>query len=516
MKNLKYILLSITILSGSCKKFLVEEPFSLKTPSELLQTESSAQAFVIGLYDKLSNTPNSRSFSAGLLVVANFGTDDFAGKGNTSQAYADYMNYTYTSSEETLDLIWKNFYAGINQASDIINNIPSSPLSDASKNKYGAEAKFMRAFFYFYFVRMFGGVPLITTATTSLDPNAFNTKRASIQEVYNQIIKDLKEAAPMLPEVSQTPAGRATRGAALAMLTKVYLTMASYGKYKSVAGYEWVNVPEAFTNAVSTGQQVLAIPDYALLSDYGSIFEVPTENNPETIFSVQFEGSSKVSGKGGGLANLFAPASNGDINLSRGGQNNARPTQNLINKYATGDTRKTRNIVNFSYKGCVEVPGATTLALTYAGKFRKPCGFDGQHFSDPINLPLFRLADVMLMVAEADAELNNGAATARALKLVTDLRVKRYLSTVVPSAPTGNFLDFIFDERSRELCYEGQRWFDLVRTGRLINAVKSTLLSVSTTTAPANIQPKHYLYPIPLNEILNNAAIDVTDQNPGY
>jgi hypothetical protein len=172
--------------------------------------------------------------------------------------------------------------------------------------------------------------------------------------------------------------------------------------------------------------------------------------------------------------------------------------------------------VNFSYNGCTEVPGPTTPAATFAGKFRKPCGFNGQHFSDPINVPLLRLADVMLMVAEASAESNNGAATPLALELVTALRVKRYLPTVTPAAPTGNFLDFIFDERSRELCYEGQRWFDLVRTARLINAVKATVLSTATTTAPVNIQPKHYLYPIPINEILNNSAIEITDQNPGY
>jgi len=514
MKNIKFLLLAITILLGSCNNFLEEEAYSFKNPAELLQTEASAEAYMIGVYDRLSNRPFGKSFGQGLLVVANFGTDDFSGKGAANQIYGDYMNYTFTPAEERLDLIWNNFYSGINQASAIINNIPASPSSEATKNKLGSEAKFMRAFYYFYLVRMFGGVPLITEETTSLD--ALNTPRASIEEVYTLILKDLTEAAPLLPAVNQTPAGRATKGAALALLTKVYLSMAAYGKYKPLAGYEWVNVNEAFTKAVTTGQQVIDMPDYALLSNYGSIFEVATENNSEIIFSVQMHGSSQVSDEGSWLANFFAPASVGDINVSRGGMNHARPTRNLINKYATGDTRKTWNIVNFSYNGCTEVPGPTTLAQTFTGKFRKPCGYDGQHFSDPINVPLLRLADVMLMVAEASAELNDGAATPIALQLVTSLRTKRYLATVVPAAPTGNFLDFIFDERSRELCYEGQRWFDLARTGRLINAVKATQLATATTTAPANIQTKHYLYPIPLNEILNNAAIDFTDQNPGY
>ncbi len=120
----------------------------------------------------------------------------------------------------------------------------------------------------------------------------------------------------------------------------------------------------------------------------------------------------------------------------------------------------------------------------------------------------------MLMVAEAEAEGNGGNATVNGLALVAKLAAKRY--TVAPEPPTGDFLDFIFEERSRELCYEGQRWFDLARTGRLVNAVKSTQVTISTTVAGANIKPTHYLFPIPQNEIDNNSAISNADQNPGY
>lgn len=509
MKNLKYIYyICILIFLFSCKKFLEEVPYSFKTPSNLLQTEATAETFIIGVYDKLSTSPNGKSFRQGLLIVANFGTDDFSGKATNNQTYGDFMNYTFTAVEERFDLIWNNFYAGINQASDIINNAPSSPLPETVKTRIGAEAKFMRALFYFYLVRMHGGVPLVTKETTSLAD--LNTKRASIEEVYNQIIKDLSEAAPALPEVNAIPAGRATRGAALSLLTKVYLTMGSYGKYKSVAGYEWVNTTDAFTKAAATGMQVLSIADYMLVDNYGSIFETATENGPEIIFSVQMEGNALIHNEGSWVANLFAPARIGDINLSRGGLNHARPTENLINRYALTDTRKAWNIAEFGYKGCQEV----AQNQIYAAKFRKPCGYDGQHYSDPINFPLLRLADVMLMVAEAEAEANGGAATPNGLALIAQLRAKRF--TTPPEAPTGNFLDFIMDERSRELCYEGQRWFDLARTGRLIDAVKSTQLTTGRTTAPANIKPMHYLYPIPQNEIDNNSAIANEDQNPGY
>ncbi|HXI00814.1 MAG TPA: RagB/SusD family nutrient uptake outer membrane protein [Sphingobacteriaceae bacterium] len=509
MKNIKYIILTLVIIFTSCKKFLEETPYSFKSPSNLLQSEEAANAFIIGVYDRLSApNPFASSFRQGLLIVANFGTDDFSGKGAANQLYGDFMNYTFNATNNNLDLIWNNFYSGINQASGIINNIPTAPLKDATKTKIAAEAKFLRALFYFYLVRMHGGVPLVTKETTSLED--LNTKRASIQEVYQLIIKDLTEAAPSLPEAAATVPGRATRGAALALLTKVYLTMGSYGKYKSVAGYEWVNTTEAFKQAVNEGNKVLSISDYKLVSDYGSIFNPETENGPEIIYSVQMAGDATISDEGSFLANLFAPASIGNMDVSRGGQNHARPTRNLINKYAATDIIKAWNIANFGYNGCIEV----LQNQSYAAKFRKPCGYNGQHFSTSINFPLLRLADVMLMVAEAEVEANGGVSAPNAIILVNKLGAIRH--SIPPPSPMGNILDFIFDERSRELAYEGQRWFDLVRTGRLINAVKSTVLSTATTSAPANIKPIHYLYPIPQNEIDNNSAINNSDQNPGY
>ncbi|RZK65518.1 MAG: RagB/SusD family nutrient uptake outer membrane protein, partial [Pedobacter sp.] len=442
-------------------------------------------------------------------LVANFGTDDFSGKTINSVIWQEFMNYTYLATDYRLSEIWNNFYGAINQASDIIKNVPSSPFQQASKDRIVAEAKFMRALYYFNLVRMFGKVPLIIEPTSSLDN--LNHARNSTQEVFAQIILDLNEAAAVLPAASATPAGKATRGAALALLSKAYLFMGSYGKYKSVSGYDWVDVNQAFANSVNFGKQVLALPEYSLASSYPSIFQVETENNSEIIFSVQFEGSSSISGQGGFTVNNFGPAFVADaktgssLNNSRGGQANARPTKNLIARYATTDSRLAWNVAKVGYNVCTEV----TTTVSYAGKFRKPCGFNGQHFSDPVNFPLLRLADIMLVVAEADAELNNGVATALGLQLVTQLRTKRYAPNV-PGAITGNFLDFIFDERSRELCYEGQRWFDLQRTGRLINAVKSATLSIGTTSAPANIQPKHYLFPIPQNEIDNNSLISNT------
>lgn len=510
MKKIIRISLASIFFLTSCGDFLEEEPYSFLSPNNLFATEEGAEIAVVGVYETLSsNDPDILgSFNRGLLVVANFGTDDFNARDNNDNIVRDFDNYTFLPNDEMLDLIWKNLYSGINQATGIIEKLPESDIAADKKAQFIAEAKFLRGLFNFYLVRLFGGVPLVTTEVVSLANTS--QPRASIQDVYELIIKDFAEASVDLPGRDATPEGRATKAAALGFLTKVYLTLGSYSKYNPVPGYEWVNTSEAFSNAVDYGEQTLAIPDHVLTNSYADIFD--TENSAEIIFGAEMYGASGYNVDGSFVANLFAPQNQGNINASRGGQARAIPTLDLLNKYQEGDTRRTWNIVNFRYRGCDEVPHANT----YAGKYRKPCGYDGVHFATAHDIPLLRLADVMLMVAEADAELNGGVATARGLTLINELRTTRYAADVTPEEPTGDFLDFIMDERSRELAYEGQRWFDLVRTNRLIEAVMNVQPILGDPLGKNNIEEHHHLFPVPQNEIDNNAAIDNADQNPGY
>lgn len=519
MKTLKlyasYLAFVVFVIStSSCTKFLDERVFTDYDAENLLKTEEGVNSMLIGIYQRLSTADlTDGSFRKGLLVAANFGTDDFSGRVEDNAYYFEFNNYLLTSTTSILKESWENFYRAISQSSAIINSLPSNEdLDEDVKKHFIAEAKFMRGFYYFYLVRFFGGVPLVTTSTVALEEA--KRPRASIEEIYTQIIKDFEESVDDLPtEVAGLEIGRATKGAALGFLSKVYLTLASHAKYQSVSGFDWVDIDEAFEKSSAYGQQVLEMPQYSLISDYASIFDGSNENSSEIIFAAQMYGKAGINGNGSFAGNYFAPGNAGNILVSRGGQGHALPTLNLVERYESGDLRKGVNIAYFKYNGCEKEP---FTQFAYAGKFPTPCGFDGVAHSTPNNIPLLRLADVMLMIAEAEAELNNGVPNTLALKMMDDLRMERFGNNVPPPAPNTDFLDFLFDERSRELCYEAQRWFDLVRTKRLVDAVKEIRINRGTTSAPKNISDRNYLYPIPQAEILTNEMIGPQNQNPGY
>ncbi|WP_443938409.1 RagB/SusD family nutrient uptake outer membrane protein [Pedobacter sp. MW01-1-1] len=508
--KIKYVfaLFILSIVSVGCKDYLEEKPYSLLDNS-VLKTKDGAEAYLIGTYEKLAGENSNGSFRNGMLIAANFGTEDFTGKTITSNTYGDFMNYTLTENNLILTEIWINLYSGINQANTLITTLPEANINEQLKARYIAEAKFLRGLYYFYLVRLFGGVPLSLTGTASI--NNQNRPRASAEEVYTQIIKDFEESIDKLPaSVSGSELGRATKGAAQGFLSKVYLTLASLSKYNPLPGYSFVNTNEAFNKAITYGNLVLNNTQYGLTNNYLAIFEDHNDGNKETIFDVQMYGAAGFNTDGSFAVNYFAP--NGGAG-SRGGQNHGRPNNNLVNKFETNDSRREVNVAFFTYNGCNKVTSTTA----YAGKFLAPCGFGGTVASTPNNFPLLRYADLMLMVAEAEAELNGGVATTNALNLVNTLRKNRF-GTFTPAAiPSTNFLNFLFDERSRELTYEGQRWFDLVRTKRLVNAVKSSVFRGNVrNNGPTNISDRNYVFPIPQSEILNNDAIEPKDQNPGY
>lgn len=511
LNKIKYILVAGILFSTTgCENFLEEQTYSL-LDKKVLNTKEGAESYLIGTYEKLAAEKGSGSFKQGLLVAANFGTDDFTGKTLAGAFYSEFMNYDITPTNNFLDDIWTNLYSGVNQSNAIINILPGTNIEAKYKDRYIAEAKFLRGLYYFYLVRLYGGVPLLTKETESLEH--INTPRASAEAVYTQIKKDFEESIDNLPDtVNSKELGRATKAAAQGFLCKVNLTLASLSKYNPLPGYEFVDTDQAFTDAITYGNMVLSNTNYGLTSDYAAIFNADNDGNMETLFDVQMHGASGFNSDGSFAVQLFAP--NGPAS-SPGGQNHARPNLTLINKFETNDSRKDVNVAFYTFNAsCNKVNSGNP----YAAKYLAPCGFTGSKSATPNNIPLLRYADVMLMVAEAEAELNGGIPTTNALDLVSTLRAKRYGTFTPAAVPADNtFLNFIFAERSRELCYESQIWFDLVRTKRLVDAIKNTNFRGNLkNNGPANITDKNYVYPIPQTEILNNNAISQADQNEGY
>jgi len=412
-------------------------------------------------------------------------------------------DYTHTPVNSVLYEIWQSAYEGINRANYMHQyknlNRAGDKIDFAGKEALYGEIYFMRAYYYFSLVRMFGDVPLFVDRR--LGPaDSKSLKRTAKTEVYKQIETDLTNAISVLPAV-QAQKGRITKYAAQAMLGKVYLYQ---NKFDAAAAM--------FENVISSNA-------FSLVSNFGSIFLKDGENGAESIFEVQYSNASpyynwsyEKRGQGNyavqqcGIRSLNGSA---DMPYAPGWSTNL-PTQNLANAYATGDKRKTVTVLDIeAYKSANPSYGITYQVAPY-----KNTGLYNQKYlprkgetSGQVELNygnnqrIIRYADVLLMAAEA----NNKATAANDTKAQTYLNLVRrraFGDNAHDVTSTGTTLyDAILNERRLELAMEGDRFFDLVRTGK-----------AATVLAPKFVVGKHEVFPIPQQEI----DISGLTQNPNY
>ena len=488
MNTLKYALLLLVLLTGTgCQKFLTENPVSLITPENFYQSEADANAAVIGAYEILGNanrTPDYRKY----YNFSTFILNDVA----TEQMVAlradrlELHNYTFSPANVHFEWVWQACYIGINRANELVDYIPRiSSMAADRQARYIAEGKFLRALHYFNLVRWFGGVPLRTRATTQVTDDV-QVPRASLDETYAQIVKDLQEAETALPD--QVPAaerGRATRWAAKALLAKVYLTQKNWAA------------------AAAKCKEVMDSGRHDLVTDYAEFWKVANEGSREHIFSR--EARNAVAGS------LYQPffTPTGTPGTPDTGYGVFRILQTYFDAY----TPSYRKSVTFATQ--YTSPAGQTFVFPFPAcwKYFDPTRLNFANAEDgDNNLPILRFADVLLMYAEA---LNEAAAAPPAEAYAALNRVKARARgegtprrTPLPADVAGltkeAFREEVYKERSEELVGENHRWFDLVRWGRL--------LDVKRPTAPA-IKATNVLYPIPQREMDINKALT---QNPGY
>jgi hypothetical protein len=372
----------------------------------------------------------------------------------------------------------------VNRANAAVNRIPSISMDESLKNRLVGEAKFLRAFYYFYLVPWYGGVPLILTETQSLDAGKGIT-RASADEVYAQIIRDLEDAEGSLPDrFTGADVGRATAGAAKGMLTQVYLTRKEYTRARDKAR-------EIIDNAGKYG--------YGLWDTYADVFKVSNKNGKEAVFEIQFVGGGV--GQGNGLITYMAPENSP---VTGRGFGSFYPTPELYNSYKPGDKRKELYISSY-----VNNAGRTIQTFPHFNKYVDPTASTFPQGNN--NFPYLRYADILLMFAEAENEVSGP--TPQALEAANPIRRRAYgLSLNAPSAMDftaslgkNGFRQQIWEERRWEFAAEAQRWFDLVRTDRLV--------SVLSAKGKTSVQEKHRVFPIPQREIDLNPQLS---QNDGY
>ncbi|WP_138990837.1 RagB/SusD family nutrient uptake outer membrane protein [Larkinella sp. C7] len=471
------ILLCLIGLMTSCE-VLDQKPESNFTPANFYKNADDAKAAVSAVYDPLNN---ANLYSQVMWILQDQATDDAEwgnGRSTANQPKNDLDKYTFTPATNTFQAIWSTVYSAINRANAVITRLPAIPMDEALKARYMAEAKFMRGFYYFTLVRLFGGVPIMTTETTSL--NDLSVARASVDEVYTLIVQDFTEAETVLP-ASYTGAdrGRATKGAATAFLAKVYLTRQDWAK------------------AAAKAKEVINSGQYDLWANFADAFLIANKNGKEAVFEMQ--ALSGGFGEGSWMQGYMRP--NFDRVNGVAGFGDDPATENLYRAYRDDDKRRNVTLRLYSATSTPAAP-ASVLFPCYVYKYLDPAATGNADGGN--NYPIIRYPDVLLMYAEALNEL--GANNAEAYATINRIRNRAGLPNLTPNLTQAQFRDSVLLERRLELAFEGHRWYDLARTKRLISAMKAQ-------NPVINVAEHHYLFPIPQTERDVNPKLE---QNPGY
>ncbi|MEQ8684431.1 MAG: RagB/SusD family nutrient uptake outer membrane protein [Imperialibacter sp.] len=516
-KNIAKIVLSGTLLLWTgCSDFLDEEDPSNLTPESFYTIPAHAEAAIAAVY------ADARFFGNGAGIFSSNWQllEGPTGTSTTETAQNSDLNnlYSLTWDGNTGHILnwWRGLYRVIAQANLVLDRVPAiDPMDAAQKNRILGEARFLRAWAYFYAVRLWGDVPLITSPQTAVSPD-FYPIRASQQAVYDQIVADLIAAeSAELPWTDGT--GRVSTSAVKSMLSKVYLTMAGKPLDKGATHYDLAarKAKEVIDNAGTI----------ELFDTYAEVHDETLGNTKEHIFSLQYNNLVADNPMGNMFPNFKPVTYRGPS-----GTGSSVPTLSFYESYEDGDIRAV-NQQGYFY---------TTYYINGNGKpFDLGAPYIFKHFNtrangtvtvneegdsvrvagtrtDNLNVPMIRYAEVLLIYAEAQNEVAGPSLAAYdALKAIRD---RAGLATpLLGNFTQSSFREAVWRERWFEFCYEGITWFDMVRLQKVFNETNGGFddfvghVNLSSNQA---LQAKHLLFPIPIQEIVNNP--DLAPQNPGY
>lgn len=541
-KALTYSALALATLSlSSCNDWLTEETPGTTKVSEFFTSLSTAEAVVNAAY-----VPMTWEFGTTYYPEWYFGdiVSDDALKGgqdiNDGADLRELENFKANSDNEILLEYYRAQWQGIQRANLAIDEIPTTRIEtegdEAEKqaqyrDRYLGEAYFLRGYYYFRLARMFGGMPLIDYVIKS--SNQWAQTRSTMDETLNFAIKDFKRAENLLwkkDKYSNEELGRATKGAAQAMLLKANLYRADYLRN---AGNE-TEAQKYFAEAAKWGEKVIQSRQYSLWPNYLDNFRLANENGRESVFEIQYteEATSDYGGEGytrGTMTTILQRSRSSAFGEAGWGYD--RPTQNLYNEYEAGDARRDETILVPTDEQ-IETPaqeiycGDRMLNRKYA---MYNDGANGGIYKlahatrSPKNNIQIRYADVLLMYAEACCESGDLPSAKTALKEVRDRAgLSQFPYTAVIQGQTVTFNDnqedlrkAIRHERRVELAMEGHRWFDLTRWG-IAKETMDTYMAGETEEAKELYgtfqKGKHELFPIPSKEI----DLSGIEQNPNW
>jgi hypothetical protein len=537
--NICLAAIPVLLLTG-CIKQLDEENRS-KLSEDFFATAQGQESGLNAAYGGLRTLYGPEEGLEAFTVV---GTDEFRiANGNRTTNVANY-NSSFNPSNEFSRHIWNNSYTWINTCNGLVDfGEKITGVSETVKKQRIAEAKFLRALYYFNMVQLFGGVTLNRNFSNSPSTSA---TRASLAECYDFIVSDLKTCVTDLspsPMQNSLQQGRASIAAAKHLLAKVYLTRA----------YSEAAQPGDFQDAFNMAKDLIDnAGNYGLglLPDFGDVFKPTNENNREVLFNVQYSRDLTFGG-GHAWSHLFVcpyDAYLGERNLNDG-RSYAwfRATSWVYNTAFADKVNDSRYFKTFQSVWIATKAASGTYTIKVNGtSYTLPYSFnkgDTALYYPGVNLPIeeiqkrkypvftpenytdnriwptmtkyldpnrlivnenshrpiivMRLAETYLLAAEAAFKLNQPDVAASYINEVRRRGAFPGKQAAMEISAADVTIDFILDERTRELCAENMRWFDLVRTGKLLERVKA----YDDYEARKNIQPFHVLRPIPQSQI---------------
>lgn len=473
------------LLLGSCAKdFLDVEPEGQITPEGYYSTPERAKELVNSIYNNMLQWDEHTFSWIGISSIASDDADKGSSAGDTGADKDKLDNFTYGATDISMNEIWVANYRGITRANLAVEVLPGIAIDASLKSRLIGEARFLRAYYYWNLVRTYGGVPLINSVIDPTNDAEVNQAmiRASVDQIYDQIIEDLLYGSDSLWSRSEYPSsemGRATSGAAMGLLSKVYL----YQK-------NWQACFNMAQNVINSGE-------YALVSDYSTIWREVGENSSESLFEVQAVGGPIALGVQQyslvqGVRGQFGWGFN-------------TPSESLNNAYEELDT--IRRNATMIYPGEVMWDGTVIIPNPPNPRYNQKAyisqteeTFNGNDEQTNKDIRILRYAEVLLIHAEAANELGN---TSVALESLNQVR-QRVLLPPVTVTDQDQLRQIIWHERRVELGMEHDRFFDLIRQGR-----------GATVLGPLGfVAGKNEVFPVPQSQIdLSNGLLK---QNPGY
>jgi starch-binding outer membrane protein, SusD/RagB family len=443
MKNLFYLPVIFLLLSAC--NVLDVEPYDSIPASVAFKDKTGIEKGILGSYSAFQALSY---YGRSYIIFSDLAADNLTHPADaTSSDYAEVNNDGILPENSAISAMWAAIYDGINRANNVIVEVPGmADMTEPEKNAALGELYFIRALNHFNLMNYFGAIPLKTEPTVGV--SNLDAGRDPVADVYSQIISDLTFAGENLP-ASASDKTRASRYAAIGLLARVYLYQGDYN-------HAWEKADDVIKNG-----------GYTLLGSYGDIFAA--DECAESIFEIDFTEVDR---------NRIA-----EYNFPKtlNGRREVAPDESLLSAYETNDERKAYSI---AYDG----------SNAYANKYN-----DLSKGAD--NIIILRLAEMYLIRAEAEALKTGGSITA----IQDDINLIRTRAKLPPTAvnTVDALLTIIENERRVEFAFEGQRWFDLIRTGRAM-AVLPNVTNINKT-----------LFPIPSDELLTNNSPEMI-QNPGY